>query len=103
MRESQIEKYLTRQISSIGGMSLKFVSPGKAGVPDRLICCDGNAFFVELKAPKEKPRPIQRAVTEQIRSTGMKVFCISRQSQVDDLVKVLQTGILPQESRYDRI
>ncbi len=103
MKESQIEKYITKKVTAIGGMCFKFVSPGKAGVPDRLICHKGKAFFVELKAPTGKPRPIQKAVTEQIRATGMKVFCIRKRSQVDDLVKVLQTGILPQESRYDSI
>lgn len=103
MLEKEVEKYLTKKVEGLGGIAFKFVSPGRSGVPDRLVCCQGKSFFVELKAPGSKPRMLQRVVAEQIRHTGQKVYCISDKSQVDDLIKVMQTGILPQESRYDTI
>lgn len=103
MLEKEVEKYLVRKVGALGGIAFKFVSPGKDGVPDRLVCHRGKAFFVELKAPKEKPRILQRLMAERIRQTGMKVYCISEKDQVDDLIRVMQTGILPQESRYDTI
>lgn len=103
MREKEVEKYLIRKVSSLGGIAFKFVSPGMSGVPDRIVCYQGQSFFVELKAPGSKPRELQMAMAKRIRTTGMKVYCISNKEQVNDLIKVLPTGILPQESRYDRI
>ena len=35
--ESKVDKYLARIVDREGGQSLKFVSPGMAGVPDRIV------------------------------------------------------------------
>ena len=37
LQESRIEKRLKKEIELIGGKALKFVSPGTAGVPDRIL------------------------------------------------------------------
>ena len=37
MRESSIERHLVEGVKKLGGMCVKFVSPGTPGVPDRLI------------------------------------------------------------------
>ena len=37
MREREVEKALTKEVKKRGGIAFKFVSPGMAGVPDRLI------------------------------------------------------------------
>ena len=103
MIESQVEQYLVRSLSSIQGLAWKFTSPGKAGVPDRLVLFKGHAFFVELKRPGGKPRALQKAIVKQIRHAGIKVYCISKKEQVDDLTNLLKLGILPEEARYDRI
>ena len=44
--ESNVELYLVNKINSIGGLAMKFTSPGLSGVPDRLILYRGLAFFV---------------------------------------------------------
>ena len=50
MNENQIEKRLVEGIKKQGGMCMKFVSPGTAGVPDRIIItATGKIIFVELK------------------------------------------------------
>ena len=103
MIENQVEQYLIKKVSALGGKAWKFTSPGKAGVPDRLVLFKGNAFFIELKRPGGKPRALQKAVVKQIRQTGIKVYCISKKEQVDDLTNLLKLGILPEEVRYDRI
>ncbi len=103
MIEKQIESYLVKQIGRLYGLCFKFTSPSNAGVPDRLCLINGRAFFVELKAPGKKPRALQRSVAKVIRDRGIKVYCISSKTQVDDLVASLSAGMLPQESRYDRI
>ena len=62
--EQQIEKKLVEKVKQVGGMALKFVSPGNSGVPDRLVLIAiGKIAFVEVKAPGEKPRPLQEQET----------------------------------------
>lgn len=50
MRESRIEQHLVKRIRRIGGECFKFVSPGRVGVPDRLVVLPGGeVIWVELK------------------------------------------------------
>lgn len=77
MLESKIEKKLVSMVRKHGGCCLKFVSPGNAGVPDRIVMMPhGKLHFVELKAPGEKPRPLQVAVHEEFEALGFKVEVI---------------------------
>jgi hypothetical protein len=58
MNEKQVENKLTAAVKKAGGIAPKFVSPGFAGMPDRLILLpDGHIAFAELKAPGKLPRP----------------------------------------------
>jgi hypothetical protein len=59
--EKDIEKALGRMVGKHGGLCLKWVCPGWAGVPDRIILLPGGrAIFVELKRPKGGTRsPMQ--------------------------------------------
>ena len=51
--EKEIEKALVHKVRSHGGLCLKWVCPGWAGVPDRIILMPGGrVIFVELKRPK---------------------------------------------------
>ena len=61
MRESQVEKHLAKRVAALGGLCWKFVSPNLRGVPDRIVVMpEGRVFFVELKAPGELPKEIER-------------------------------------------
>ena len=60
MREKTIEAKLVTAAKRLGGLALKFVSPGFDGVPDRLVLLPGGRLaFIELKAPGKKLRPLQ--------------------------------------------
>ena len=88
MLESSIEKALVMQARRKGGVAVKFVSPGTAGVPDRLVLLPGKKIaFVELKAPGKKPRPLQIKRKEQIEALGFKVWVID---QIDEVPWVLR-------------
>ena len=51
MREKQIEQKLVKAVRNVGGLCPKFVSPGLAGMPDRLILLPGRRLaFVEVKS-----------------------------------------------------
>lgn len=93
LKEKDVEKYLKDEIKKIGGIAYKFVSPGNAGVPDRLVLLpDGLMFFVELKAPGKKTRKIQDRQAGRIRRLGFKVEILDSKNKVDyfiDFVKGL--------------
>lgn len=89
MSEKVIEQYLREQVKTIHGKAYKFVSPGNAGVPDRLILLPGaRMVFVELKAPGKKPTALQEMQHKKIRSLGHHVFVIDSKEQVDEFIKL---------------
>ena len=56
MLEREIERKAGERVKAAGGLWLKWVSPGMAGVPDRiLIAPGGRVVFVELKQEREPP------------------------------------------------
>ena len=86
-KEKDIEKYLRDEIKKIGGIAYKFVSPGNAGVPDRLVLLPGRwSFFVELKAPGKKTRAVQDSQIRKIRNLDFAVLIIDSKDQIDHLV-----------------
>lgn len=51
--EKDIERRLRTLVERHGGLCLKWVCPGWAGVPDRIVLLPGGRIiFVELKRPK---------------------------------------------------
>ena len=82
-----MERKLVRAVRDAGGLALKFVSPGLAGVPDRILLFpNGRAAFCEVKAPGEKPRPLQVHRMEQLRRLGFKVFVIDDVNQIGGMI-----------------
>ncbi len=92
MREKQIEQKLTLMVKAAGGIAPKFVSPGLAGMPDRLVLLPNGVFaFAELKAPGKKPRALQLARHEMLRRLGFKVYVIDGTEQIGEMIDELQT------------
>ncbi len=90
MRESVIESYMRDQVRALGGKAYKFVSPGNAGVPDRLVCLPGGRVaFVELKAPGGKPTALQMARHRELNKLGHTVMILDSKPAVDEFVKGL--------------
>ena len=88
MREKQIEQKLVKEVKKAGGLCPKFVSPGLAGMPDRLILLPGRRFaFAEVKAPGGKPRLLQIHRHTQLRALGFKVLVIDDPEQIPDLLQ----------------
>lgn len=90
--EQQIERYLKRVVEKTGGYCLKFVSPGFAGVPDRIILLPGaQVLFAELKAPGKKPRPNQKAVHRILEKLGFTVFgCVDSYTAADAVARTCE-------------
>ena len=84
MREKQIEMALVYRVKALGGTCEKFVSPGRRSVPDRLVTLPGGKiFFVELKAPGNKPTGAQQRDHERRRALGCEVRVIDNMGDVD--------------------
>lgn len=74
MLESRVEQALTEGIRKEGGWAIKLVSPGNAGVPDRIVLLPGGkVIFVELKTDTGKLTILQRTVHNRLRRLGMDV------------------------------
>jgi hypothetical protein len=87
MREKAIEQKLVKAVRDSGGLALKLVCPGFNGVPDRLLLfMGGKVAFVEVKAPGEKPRPLQVHRMEQLRRMGFPVYVINGVEQIAEII-----------------
>ena len=76
-----------RSTRRLGGLALKFVSPGMDGVPDRLVLLPGGRMcFVEVKAPGKAPRPLQVARHKQLRELGFRVYVLDRPEQIPEIL-----------------
>lgn len=87
MLEKEVEAYLVKQVKKAGGECLKWVSPGNAGVPDR-ICMfpSGHVVFVEVKSPTGSLRPLQLRWADRLGSLDVDWRCVKNKQEVDDLV-----------------
>ena len=142
MREKEVERKLVRAVRDAGGLALKFVSPGMAGVPDRLLLFPGRAnrlrppvaddsqevrsaetsdlhgcavapieaagiaAFCEVKAPGEKPRPLQLHRMEQLRKLGFRVYVVDSEEKIKKVISEGVQGAIgkpPGEGRINEI
>ena len=75
--ESKVEKYLAVGVRERGGECFKFTSPGRAGVPDRIVVWpNGTLHFVEVKTITGRLDPLQ-------------VRCLARLEQLHQKTSVL--------------
>ena len=91
MRETEVERKLVDAVKNRGGICWKFVSPGTAGVPDRIVLMPfGRIAFVEVKAPGEVPRPLQRSRHRTLRRLGFRVYVIDGKEQIGGMLDEIQ-------------
>ena len=87
MREKSIEQKLTLMVKKRGGICPKFVSPGFDGVPDRIVLLPGGRMaFVEVKAPGQKPRPLQIARQKLLERLGFRVYVLDSIEQIGGIL-----------------
>lgn len=92
MREKYIEQQLVSEVKKRGGICPKLVSPGYAGMPDRLIFLPGGKFaLTEVKAPGEKPRPLQTSRHRLLRKLGFRVYVLDSPEQIGEILDEIQT------------
>lgn len=88
MLEKQLEHYFMRVMEMKNCLCWKFVSPGMAGVPDRIVIPPwGRVIFVELKAPGKRLRKLQKVRREQLKAQNVDVWVIDSKEKVDKFVQ----------------
>lgn len=88
MLEIEIENRVTK-VAKVNGFRVRKVAwLGSRNAPDRLFMKPGRHFFVEFKAPGEKPRPAQQREIERMREAGMEVHVIDNLPEGLALVQV---------------
>lgn len=87
MREKTVESKFSSAVKAKGGLAVKFTSPGFNGMPDRLVMFPGGRIaFVEVKAPGETPRPLQRSRHRLLRRMGFKVYVLDSIDQIGGII-----------------
>lgn len=93
MREKIIEQKLATAVKKHGGICPKFVSPGFDGMPDRLLLLPHGRFaFVEVKAPNQKPRPLQLSRHRLLRRLGFRVYVLDALEDIDKIIKEVMSN-----------
>ena len=74
---------MVKECRARGWLCLKLLSPSMAGLPDRMILTPGGrVYFVELKAPGQKPRRLQESVHNMLRQLGFSVCVLDSKDAV---------------------
>ena len=92
MREKYIEQKLVSEVKKRGGICLKLASTGLEGIPDRLVLmAKGKIAFVELKAPKQKPRKLQLVRIKKLKELGFSVYVLDTLEDIGGVIDDIQT------------
>lgn len=81
--EAKNVQYLKRRVTEFGGRLRKISWEGRVGAPDWLVLAWGGHFFVEVKAPGEKPRKTQLREHEVLRDAGFEVHVVDCPAAID--------------------
>lgn len=94
----KLEKYYEQKykvhIQKLGGLCLKFVSPGWSGAPDRIILLPNGVFYLaEFKMPGKNLRPLQLKRKAELEALGIEVKVIDY--EVKELQKRAKKKVMP--------
>lgn len=93
MREKTIEAKLVSEVKKRGGICPKWVSPSFDGMPDRLVFLPDRHFgLVEVKAPGERPRPLQVSRHRLLQRLGFKVYILDAVEKIGGILDEIQSA-----------
>lgn len=100
MREKDIERILVEEVKKLGGRAYKWVSPGNAGVPDRIVIFRAEPpVFVELKSETGNLTSLQEIQARRLTDLGQVVRVVKG---VDGLSQFFQDlGQIFQDPRFE--
>lgn len=98
-KEKKIEAYFKEQVALRGGMTRKFTSPGRRGVPDQImffpqpLVPQGFVGFVELKTPAGSLSALQRREFQRIHAMNAPLVALRSKEAVDKFMEVIDAAI----------
>ena len=95
--ERDIEQKLRRMVERRGGWCLKWVCPGWAGVPDRIILLPrGRVIFAETKRPKGgRLSKLQEKWHDWLVELGFEVWTIWNHDDLDAFRRGVLEEVMP--------
>lgn len=91
--ERDVERALVKGVEALGGKAFKFVSPGNAGVPDRLVCLPGGRIvFVELKEVGGRLSAKQVRQIDRLSRMDIEVRVLVGRDEVDAFLREVGDG-----------
>lgn len=86
--EKVIERKLVQAIKEKNGMCIKLLCDQLIGLPDRLcLLPNGRLIFVEVKTTGQKPRKIQLAMHNRLRTLGFEVEVIDTINALNNFIE----------------
>lgn len=90
-KENRVEQKLIDGVKALGGVTFKFISPGRAGVPDRIVILPGGTVhFVELKAAGGKTSKIQRQMLVRLNRLDVPALVLAGAEEVERYLENLR-------------
>jgi len=87
VRENKVERYLDSEVKKLGGLNRKWVSPGRDGVPDRIVIINGTVWFVEVKTIDGVTSEVQKREHQRLRDCGANVATVYGNAGVDMFIR----------------
>ena len=85
--ESDVERYLIKECEKRGWLCWKFVSPGRRGVPDRIVIRPGSVAFVEVKRKGGRVSPLQIRRIEELTRRGVAARVVETKGEIDEMIR----------------
>lgn len=97
MAESKVEQDFCDKVKDKGGLAFKWVSPGTAGVMDRIAflpvppehqeIVNRYVKLVELKDKGRRPEPLQERIAGWLRARGYQVHMSDSKQRNDEVLR----------------
>lgn len=85
--ERDVERYLIKECERRGWLCWKFVSPGRRGVPDRIVIRPGAVAFVEVKRKGGRVSPLQLRRIEELTRRGVAARVVEAKGEIDEMIR----------------
>lgn len=85
--ERDVERYLIKECEKRGWLCWKFVSPGRRGVPDRVVIRHGGVAFVEVKRKGGRVSPLQLRRIDELARRGVPARVVETKGEIDEMIR----------------
>lgn len=86
--EKAIERYLCKQVASLGGVCLKYANANMVGYPDRVaLMPGGRCLWFELKSLGRTTSKVQKIRIAQLEGIGHRVYVCDSKEKINEILE----------------